>query len=342
MKVLQLIPSLENRAPVNFAIELTAALHRLGVEVDVCYIKKTHQRKLPRGLKSFPLTMSNFFNSDYDVVHSHMLKPNVYSLLFNRARLVATVHSDIWFDIADSHGCFKSKIINFFWIRALKHIDMNVCLSESHKKLYSSYLNNLTLIPNGIDVAQGVNSSLNPDVKNKISSFARPGKTLFSVGAFRKLKGLEQIIALLAIDVDKKCVFFGDGPDVGHIKEYAEVSGVLDRCLFLGFVENPFLYFGFCDALLLVSRSEGFPLSLLEAINYKVAVVCSDIPAFDKMFDDKLYKYELDNIESLKKTISLSIKDAQRVNDLYEIFQNNHTIDKVAEQYKAVYLDCCN
>lgn len=337
MKVLQLIPSLENRAPVNLAIDLAVALRLIGIDVDICYVKNTHSRSLPDGIKSFPLTLKTIIDGEYDIVHSHMIKPNILSLFFRRSKLVSTIHSDMWFDISESYGKIKSKFITFLWITALKRFDMNCCLSDYHAKLYGDRLKSLTVVPNGIAAMSAGEAKIDGCIQKKIRSFYSKGNTVFSVASFRKLKGLEQIISLLEIDTDKKCVFFGDGPDSELLKDMAYNNGVRDRCLFLGFVNNPYLYFDLCDALLIVSRSEGFPLSLLEGVRCEAAVVCSNIPAFDGLFDNELYKYNLDDISSLKQTLRLAIQDVDKKSKLLTMFLQKYTIDDIAKKYSDVY-----
>ena len=171
----------------------------------------------------------------------------------------------------------------------------------------------------------------------KISDFYVEGQTVFSVGAFRKLKGLEQILLLLSRNEKKKCVFFGDGPMFEELQQYAKTLGVSSRCLFLGFIEKPEAYYQYCDCLLITSRSEGFPLSLLEVVNSKKPVVCSNIPTLVNLFDGMLHKYRLDDIESLSKIVDQAISDGDKVEKLYSYFSKNYTLESIASQYLASY-----
>jgi glycosyltransferase involved in cell wall biosynthesis len=65
----------------------------------------------------------------------------------------------------------------------------------------------------------------------------------------------------------KKCLLFaGDGPLKGALRELVEQRDAGRNITFVGFSERPWEVYAVLDALLLPSRSEGLPMSLLEAM----------------------------------------------------------------------------
>jgi glycosyltransferase involved in cell wall biosynthesis len=72
-------------------------------------------------------------------------------------------------------------------------------------------------------------------------------------------------------------VIAGEGPERARLEELSRQLGVAHRVRFLGFVkEMPELYQGL-DLLLLTSRFEGTPLTVLEAMAMGVPVVASQV-----------------------------------------------------------------
>ena len=88
----------------------------------------------------------------------------------------------------------------------------------------------------------------------------------------------------------------------------------------------------------MVSRSEGFPLSLIEAAAYGVPTVCSRIPIFEEVFaDNEVAFFTLEDISSLKNAILNTNKDMG--NKFYAAYNERYTLDKMAQRYLDLY---CN
>ena len=68
--------------------------------------------------------------------------------------------------------------------------------------------------------------------------------------------------------------------------DLADRLGVRDRVCIAGYKKNAYQYLPYYDIYVMSSRSEGFPLSLLEAMIYKRNIVCSDIPIFKEILSE--------------------------------------------------------
>ena len=78
---------------------------------------------------------------------------------------------------------------------------------------------------------------------------------------------------------DLKLVIVGDGPERERLERYAQGLGLREQVRFLGQREDvPSLMAGW-DCFALPSLSEGFNLSVLEAMASRLPVVVSDLPA---------------------------------------------------------------
>lgn len=97
------------------------------------------------------------------------------------------------------------------------------------------------------------------------------------------IKGYEELIAALALVAQKveglRCLCVGGADSVyrGTLKRLVEESG-LERCLiFAGYQQMVVPFYDAMDILVLPSRSEAFPLVLLEAMALAKPVVATDV-----------------------------------------------------------------
>ena len=63
-----------------------------------------------------------------------------------------------------------------------------------------------------------------------------------------------------------RLVIVGDGPERDAIRQAAQMMGMADRLVMPGFLDRPFRYVGLFDVLAVSSKSEQFPISVLEAM----------------------------------------------------------------------------
>lgn len=90
---------------------------------------------------------------------------------------------------------------------------------------------------------------------------------------------LEAVSLIAKILPNLKLVIVGDGPERQKLEAYAEGLGLAERAVFLGQREDvPRLMAGW-NCFALPSLSEGFNISVLEAMASRLPVVASDLPA---------------------------------------------------------------
>jgi len=81
--------------------------------------------------------------------------------------------------------------------------------------------------------------------------------------------------------------FCGDGQLLAELKTHVEAAGLRERFIFTGFVPNVASWLKRASASVAVSRCEGHPNAVLEAIAAGVPLVVSDIPAYRSILDDE-------------------------------------------------------
>ena len=75
---------------------------------------------------------------------------------------------------------------------------------------------------------------------------------------------------------DLDLVILGEGPERSNLKETARACGCAERVFFPGHLTNPYPAIAAAFAFALVSETEGFPNSLIEALALKVPILSTD------------------------------------------------------------------
>jgi glycosyltransferase involved in cell wall biosynthesis len=90
-------------------------------------------------------------------------------------------------------------------------------------------------------------------------------------------KGLAVLLEAARLVPEAMFVLAGDGPMRTEFEHRARALGVAERVVFRGFVENVGELLASCDAFVLASLNESFPLSILEAMAASKPVVATAV-----------------------------------------------------------------
>lgn len=120
-------------------------------------------------------------------------------------------------------------------------------------------------IANGIPVAHYAE----PPEPGAIPGFERqPGDVVIgTIAGLREVKDLPRLVRAVAkLSPHVRLVIAGEGPERSAIEAEAQRCGIADRVLLAGFLDRPWRYVGHFDIFALSSRSEQFPISVVEAM----------------------------------------------------------------------------
>ena len=220
-----------------------------------------------------------------DVIHAHFAVPaGALAWMLSKltgVRYMMTVH------LGDVPGGVPEKTGGWFkWIMPFTHsiwrdAKQVVAVSEFTRQLaLRHYQREITVIPNGVNVAQ---------LKPAIIQVQTPPRIVFA-GRLMAQKNPIQIIRTLAElkDLPWECVLLGDGPLMADVQQSIKECGLQDRFILPGWVtpEDVLDWFDKSDILFMPSLSEGLPVVGVQALAKGLAFVVSDIGGFVDLVED--------------------------------------------------------
>jgi L-malate glycosyltransferase len=344
MKVAIIIPRISQAGPVKVIQALVnSMLKNEEIHIKVFYLDKVVDPVVNMRVPVERLIPRKFSFGDYDIIHTNGIRPDLFAFI-NRKKIryhISTIHNFVFDDLTSSYNKIISLVFGNIWLLLWLKADKLVCLSTAMRHYYEKWLSpsKLEVIFNGIAEIDSAFLCEN-DVTTAIETLRTRGlKIIGSVGTMSKIKGLDQLLYLIADMKEFALVTIGDGRELVELQHLAKRLNVSDRCFFCGFRSNAVNYFRYFDLFIMPSRSEGFGLALLEAVQQKVPVVCSDIDVFRELFNnEEVVFFKLDDIPSLSDALrtGLSKRDI-KVNAAHSRYLNNYTASIMATKYCNLY-----
>jgi len=343
MKIAFILSTCDNFGPFVVAQNIIKNIISKVELIDIYYLKESTE-KLQFGVKCRKISMFECLDfSKYDILHSHGFKADAYIYIHRKkikSKKITSIHQTIYPDYSMAYNKLVALILESVWCHFLKIFDQIVTLSKDMIFYYKDKLdsNKMIYIYNGIDIKK--ENSLEISEKKNIFELK---KKYYIIGVVARLtfrKGIDQLINLLSVAKEYAIVVIGDGEEKKMLIEQAKLLDVNDRCLFLGYKNNAIDYYKFFDVFALTSRSEGFGLVVMEAISQNIPVVCSDLPIYREIFDDnEVVKFELENIQSLKESLSYAFKNKKYITELaMKKYRIHFTSEIMANNYFKLYL----
>ncbi|MGB9591421.1 MAG: glycosyltransferase family 4 protein [Candidatus Kryptoniota bacterium] len=170
-----------------------------------------------------------------------------------------------------------------------------ICVSHavrtSLETLYMVSSNKLRVVPNGVDTQRfrKIDATLRRHRREKLGIEA--GAFLFGIiSRLSPEKGIDTAIECFSNVVQSKyyhpprMLIVGDGPERPRLENMVDEMGIGDLVKFLPFTYCPEEIFTIVDVVLVPSRSEGLPLTILEAFACEVPVIAFSTGGISEIF----------------------------------------------------------
>ena len=331
--------SLHNKGYLVYIVSMMNAIDYpfAGTLYNFGEIKETHNK-----LKAF-IEFKNYFKShEFDIiidhrVRNHYLKEILFSkIVFKNYKVVYCVHS---YNLS-----FYFSFLKLPRLAKFPHTKNHKFIAVCHE--IKEYLNK-TLNINSVHI--------NNYLLNNIGSFENLNEDFFDeyiigVGRLNKIKQFDKLITCYKnsnLPINKiKLLILGDGENKKVLKQLVEDSKLKDLVHFYPFMEKPYVLIRNAKALVLTSKTEGFPMVLLEALSLNTPVIsfnCKSGPgeiikhevngllvenqnmgaltlALNKLLDEQFYK-------QLKQYTYVGLEEFSEKNAIekwIDIFENQH------------------
>ncbi len=253
----------------------------------------------------------------YDVVHFHAEGPCAamwIPKLFGK-KCVATVHGLVWKREKWGKGV-ASKYIKLGEKTLSKYADEIIVLSESAYDYFKeTYKREAKIIPNGIEKPHKREA-------DKITELfgLKKDEYICIISRLTAEKGIHYLIdAYNGIVTDKKLVIAGDTSDTDeYVQRIKEMAKNNPNIIFTGFISGDILDEMYSNAyvICLPSDVEGMSLSLLEALAYGNALICSDIPENTQVAENKAIYFQKSNSQDLRSKLKTALDNKEIVENL--------------------------
>jgi glycosyltransferase involved in cell wall biosynthesis len=205
------------------------------------------------------------------IVHANSSKAGILGRIAARiARVPVRIFTVHGWAFAQYHGVVSAL---YLWLdRLVRPLTTHyICVSQSTRDAgiaaRTCGAQNTSVIPNAVDVTATRRASLDGDPPRVVS-----------VGRLKEPKDFVGLIRALSLaDVPCRAVIVGDGPDRPVIEQAIRASALAETVALLGERDDVAEQLVQSDIFVLASRSEGMPLSVLEAMAAGLPVVASAV-----------------------------------------------------------------
>ncbi len=293
-------------------------------------------------------------NDDYDFIHAHGAKANLFAVIckiFTKICIITTVHSDYKLDYLQSVvKKYTYGIINSI---ALRFVHFYVAVSSNFRYMLIDRdfpVDNIYTVYNGIDFETQTEGYDKDKTYKKYN--IKVDKKDIVIGILARLHPVKDIptflnaaCEVLKVKQNVKFIIGGDGEQKELLKSYANRLGILDKVLFIGFVDNPYEFMNILDINVLTSLSESFPYSILEGTKLKKATISTNVGGIFDLIDDgeNGYLFDVGDYKTLASYMINLIDDCDLRekfgNNLYKKAKREFSLDKMGETQLKIYYD---
>lgn len=371
-KILHILRGNERGGSSSVIFNLVKKLDDIGYHVTLLFLKKTQlcEKAVSIGIivkvidkndgidLKLPWRLSAFLKEEkFDLIHTHSIGSNFYGriakLLVGKIPLVTTVHGDT---LKNLKAAFKSNLVSYL----IHYIDFRMAiLSEKilvvsnllGKKLIAKGLsrNKVIVIHNGIDLEAFEKKGTRGYLKELKREFRirKDEKIVGSVGRLIALKNYELFLKaakdIVEFNKNVKFLIIGDGKQEKKLKKMAFDLKLNNKIIFAGWRTDLTYLYHLMNLFVLSSKSEGLPITILEAMASRKPVVATDVGGISEAVQhgkSGLLVPSDDHI-ALSSALKCLLNDPNRCQFMGEegrrIVEQKFTIEKMAAETADVY-----
>jgi glycosyltransferase involved in cell wall biosynthesis len=324
MKILFIIPSITGGIG-SFLYQIISEFKERSIECHVVALSD-YKDSVASAFQSAGMKIITLTNHEKRSIFSNI---NEFSKLF---KITKTLKPDLLFGITFGPNSFISiigRLLNIpsvatyhgtagiknhlFYKLPLEFIigtfvSRRVCVSQYIKNIYVSRTKNkfFDVIFNGLTI----NTAQIKPIKKKTGC-----KRIISVGNLLPVKNyeiaIEAISRLHKMNLEFEYIILGDGPNRDKLIALTKKKEIFNRVKFLGNVTNVYEWLKGADIFFMTSKSEGMPMALLEAFNFGLPAVATNVGGIPEIVINKEngFLHSINDIDGLTASLKKLIID---------------------------------
>lgn len=346
--LLVVMSSSAKTGPGNVVETLLRNRSKLGVEkISIMFISKNEGEsfEIPDGVTMTELDLPHgkisseirktiaeeIINNSIDIIYSHGIRADgIVSRLKVSDKIVkvSTSHNNPFIDYILQYGLkgFVMAVMQIFYFNKFDWVvTLNPVLTRLHKVLVP--FAKIVMIPNGTrDIP-------NLAVEDVPVSYG-------VVATFNKRKNQQEVLETNEENsFDRKMVLYGDGPLLNKLKMRYESKNTS----FKGFSSDTNTIYSSFSILISMSKSEGLPLNVIEAMSYGKILILSNIPAHRFLVEGlasesyRLVRNKSELVAAMRHFSNQEKILKEQQLQIIRHFEQNFTDEQMAKKYADIF-----
>lgn len=301
------------------------------IEYSPSYCKNRLIAKLRNGINR--LKFSTKYKNKFDCSISFA----TYSLSNSFVARTSSKNSILW--VHNNYLSFfdnnEEEYLRFFKNLKAEFFNKIVFVSEESKNDFQSRFKNLKekliVCNNLIDYQQIISKS-----KEEIGKVKKDEITFLNIGRHdEKQKRLSRLIDASKKLSDNgykfKVLLVGDGENNKEYKEKVNSLNLQEKIIFLGPKKNPYPYYNQCDAVILTSDFEGYPVVYIETLTLEKPIITTNVSDSKKDIDGKFGLVCEKNVDDIYEKMKYFIENRYTIKQKFNPEKFNNEIIKKVE-----------
>ncbi|MBW4582115.1 MAG: glycosyltransferase [Tildeniella nuda ZEHNDER 1965/U140] len=300
--------------------------------------QSTHVVLPAKGVQAIAAHIATLHQLRPDLIHFNLCTPWACAIGLTAALTLPTVRivrvDQLPLRTTDAIELWRTRALS---LRVDAHVAVGDASARRMEDFYALGRNTILSVPNGVpDREMGaVESPLRKDDRLVVGS----------VGRLDAMKAHDILLRAIAQVDDVDVVILGEGEQRATLEQLAMELGIRDRVTLPGWVDEPRAYLPNFDVFVLPSRSEGFPLAIVEAMLAARPVVATKVGSIAEavIHGETGFLIEKDDVMGLVSALRCLKADATLRDRLgqcgREVAIARFTAPQMAKRYEQIWRD---
>lgn len=331
VSLLNLIEAISKNSNLDISIwSIVKSKSELKIPVEIKYLFES-EKKVWEYIKKGPLLIKGLEEINIVIAYSCIFCAEILSRSPTKAQKIAWIHSDLRIS-----GKYYS---NQYIKEIYEKMDEIVCVSYGVRDVLFNIMNSnhiyekIKVIYNLINTEKILALANMPIEEEELEN----DKFVIAIGRLSVEKGFDKLIKvwkrLKEDGLDYKLIILGEGEEKRNLEFLIRSLNLQEECILKGYVLNPYNWIRKSELIISVSKTEGLPLNIMEAMS-----LCKPIIATRVMGNEELLESELGMlVEDIEEEIYQGIKKILSNVDIKQKYIENLE-RKQAFKFEAKYI----